>query len=199
MRAEAYYFRKRRVTMKKSLKYLVAISFLLVTSGVFVASGCSQQVKTLDPGITGPQLIVNPETVRLGVAKIKDTKLFFSGSGFEPGDSVFVKLLKVPVNGKKVDLSIASADIRKDGTFDATVGLLTKVSDFLRAKIGSNEKMENIIIITRPPMPAGIYTARAISMLSDKTADCTLNVKGPSLFNRLKDWLGVKLGKIVRE
>jgi len=185
--------------MKKSLKYLVAISFLLVTSGVFVASGCSQQVKTLDPGITGPQLIVNPETVRLGVAKIKDTKLFFSGSGFEPGDSVFVKLLKVPVNGKKVDLSIASADIRKDGTFDATVGLLTKVSDFLRAKIGSNEKMENIIIITRPPMPAGIYTARAISMLSDKTADCTLNVKGPSLFNRLKDWLGVKLGKIVRE
>jgi hypothetical protein len=199
MRAEAYYFRKRRVTMKKSLKYLVAISFLLVTSGVFVASGCSQQVKTLDPGITGPQLIVNPETVRLGVAKIKDTKLFFSGSGFEPGDSVFVKLLKVPVNGKKVDLSIASADIRKDGTFDATVGLLTKVSDFLRAKIGSNEKMENIIIITRPPMPAGVYTARAISMLSDKTADCTLNVKGPSLFNRLKDWLGVKLGKIVRE
>jgi hypothetical protein len=199
MRAEARYFRKRRVTMKKNLKYLVTMGFLLVACGVFAAAGCSQPVKTLNPGVTGPQLIVNPETVRLGVAKIKDTKLFFSGSGFEPGDSVFVKLLKVPVNGERVDLSIASADIREDGTFDATVGLLTKVSDFLRAKIGSNEKMENIIIITRPPMPAGIYTARAISMLSDKTADCTLNVKGPSLFNRLKDWLGVKLGKIVRE
>jgi hypothetical protein len=199
MRAEARYFRKRRVTMKKNLKYLVTMGFLLVACGVFAAAGCSQPVKTLNPGVTGPQLIVNPETVRLGVARIKDTKLFFSGSGFEPGDSVFVKLLKVPVNGERVDLSIASADIREDGTFDATVGLLTKVSDFLRAKIGSNEKMENIIIITRPPMPAGVYTARAISMLSDKTADCTLNVKGPSLFNRLKDWLGVKLGKIVRE
>ena len=185
--------------MKKNLKHLVTISFLLVACGVFATSGCSQPVKTLDPGVTGPQLIVNPERVRLGVAKMKDTKLVFSGSGFEPRDSVFIKLVNVPVDEKKVDLSIASADIREDGTFDATVELLTKVSDFLRAKIGSNEKMEDIIIITWPPMPAGTYTARAISMLSDKTADCTLNVKGPSLFNRLKDWLGVKLGKIVKE
>ncbi|MBW1857413.1 MAG: hypothetical protein JRI42_03930 [Deltaproteobacteria bacterium] len=70
---------------------------------------------------------------------------------------------------------------------------------FLRAKLGSNEKMENIIIITNPPMSAGAYTARAVSMLADKKAECTLNVKGPSLIDRLKDWLGVKLGKIVKK
>jgi hypothetical protein len=199
MRGETYYFKKRRVTMKKDLTYLVTISLVLVACGVFVTSGCSQPVKTLDPAVKGPQLIVNPDTVRLGVAKMKDTKLIFSGSGLEPGDSVFIKLLNVPVNGKKVDLAIASADVRKDGTFDATVGLLTKVSDFLRAKIGSNEKMENIIIITQPPMPADTYTAQAVSMLSDKKADCILNVKEPSWIDRLKDWLGVKMGKIVRK
>ena len=185
--------------MKKGLKHLAVISFLLVACGIFVTSGCSQPVKTLDPGVTGPQLIVNPETVRLGVAKMKDTKIVFSGSGFEPGDSVFIKLLNVAVEGKKVDLSIASADVEKDGTFNAKVGILAKVSDFLRAKIGSNEKMENIIIITQPPMPAGTYTARAISMLSDKKAECILEVKEPSLIDKLKDWLGTLLGKIVKK
>ena len=183
--------------MKKHLKHLAVISFLLVACGVFVTSGCSQPVKTLDPGVTGPQVIVNPDTVRLGVGKIYDTKLVFSGSGFEPGDSVFIRLLGVPGNGKKVDLVIACADVGKDGTFDATVGLLTKVSDFLRAKIGTNKKGKPAPIITQPPMPAGIYTARAVSMLSDNTADCILNVKDPSLCNRFMDWLGVKFGKIV--
>jgi hypothetical protein len=79
------------------------------------------------------------------------------------------------------------------------VGTLTKVSDFLRAEIGSNEKMENIIIITRPPIPVGIYRTRTISMLSDREAECTLKVEGPSLIDRIKDWIGVKLGKIVKK
>ena len=48
-------------------------------------------------------------------------------------------------------------------------------------------------------MPLGTYTARAISMLSDREAECTLKVKGPSLIDRIKDWIGVKLGKIVKK
>ena len=79
--------------MKRNLMHLVTMGLVLVACGVFVTSGCSQPVKTLDPGTPGPQLIVNPEAVRLGVAKMKDTKLFFSGSGFEPADSVFINLL----------------------------------------------------------------------------------------------------------
>jgi len=186
--------------MKKSgLTRFFAISSLLVLSGILLIFGCSEPVKTLDRGVKGPQIIVNPGTVRLGVAKLRATKFVFSGSGFEPGDSVFINLLNVPVNGKKVDMPVASADIEEDGTFNAKVGTLTKVSDFLRAKIGSNEKMENIIIITRPPMPVGTYTAQAISMLSDRRAECTLNVTGPSLIDRIKDWIGGMLGKIVRK
>jgi hypothetical protein len=36
-------------------------------------------------------------------------------------------------------------------------------------------------------------------MLSDREAECTLKVKGPSLIDRIKDWIGVKLGKIVKK
>jgi hypothetical protein len=184
---------------KREVKKFLTISSIVVFSGIFLMSGCSEAVKSLDKGVKNPQIIVNPESVRLGVAKLTGTKIVFSGSGFEPGDSVFIKILNVPVNGKRVDLAIASGDVGKDGTFNAAVETLSKVTDFLRAKIGSNEKMENIIIVSRPPMPAGTYTARAISMLSDKKAECTLIVKGPSLIDRLKDWIGTKLGKIVKK
>jgi hypothetical protein len=185
--------------MEHNFKKVLTIIALLIFFSIFFISGCSEAIKNLDQGIKGPQLIVNPGTVRLGVAKLTELKIVFSGSGFEPGDSVFIKLLNVPVNEKKADLSIAAADVEKDGTFNAKVETLTRVSDFLRAKLGSNEKNENIIIITGPPMPAGAYTARAVSMLSDKKAECILNVKGPSLIDRLKDWLGTLLGKIVKK
>ena len=185
--------------MRKDHSYVLTAIFLVAAFGVLLISGCSQQVKALDKSVTAPQLIANPETVRVGVAKMKDTNLVFSGSGFEPGDSVFINLLSVPVDGKKEDLSIAAGEVGEDGTFDAKVDLLTKVSDFLRADVGSNEEMETIVIVSRPPMPAGAYTARGVSMLSDKTADCMLVVKEPSLIDRIKDWLGVKLGKIVKK
>jgi len=185
--------------MERIGKRALTIISVLIFINIFLISGCSEAVKTLDKGIKGPQIIVNPSTVRLGVARMKGTKIVFSGSGFEPGDSVFIKLLNVPVNGKKTDLSVAAADVEKNGTFNAEVEILTKVSDFLRAKLGSNEKMETIVIITNPPMPAGTYIARAVSMLSDKNAICNLTVKGPSLIDRVKDWLGVKLGKIVKK
>ena len=193
------YLKRRRFTMREDHPYVLTVIFLIAAWGVFLISGCSQPVRTLDKSVTAPQLIVNPETVRVGVAKMKDTNLVFSGSGFEPGDSVFINFLNVPVGGKKQNISIASAEVGKDGTFDAEVELLTKVSDFLRADVGSNEEMETIIIVSRAPMPAGAYTARAVSMLSDKTADCTLIVKEPCVIDRIKDWLGVKLGKIVKK
>ncbi len=183
---------------KMDRKGFVAMSSLLAFSGIFLIWACSGPRKSLNDNPCNPRLSVSPGTIRLGVAKLRSTNIIFRGSGFEPDDSVFIKLLDVPVNGKRVDLSIAGADVGQDGSFTAKVGTLTKVSDFLRAEIGSNEKMENIIIITGPPMPLGIYRARAISMLSDKVAEVTLQVKGPSLIDRLKDWIGVKLGKIVK-
>ena len=184
---------------RDSKRFFTTVTLLFAISGAFLISGCSEPVKALDKSIKGPQMIVNPGTVRLGIAKIMGTNIVFSGSGFEPGDSVFIKLLDVTVNGKKVDLAIAAADVQKDGTFHAPVGTLTKISDFLRAQLGTNKKGENAPVITQPPMAVGIYTAQAISMISDIKAECSLNVRDPSLFDRIKDWLGVKMGKIIRK
>lgn len=185
--------------MKGDLRGILTVDVVLVILGVFLILGCSGSEKTLDMSVKGPQMIVNPQTVRVGIAKIIDTNIVFSGAGFEPGDSVFITLLDVPKNGEKVDLAIADGNVGKDGTFHASVGKLTKISDFLRAELGTNKKGENAPVITRPPMPPGIYTARATSMLADIKAECTLEVKGPSLFNSIKDWLGVKMGKIIKK
>ena len=184
---------------KKGLARFLTFSSLVVFSGILLISGCSGPAKTLDTAVKGPQVVVNPETIRLGVSTLRSAEFVFSGSGFEPGDSVFINLLNVPVDEKKDDIPIASADVEEDGTFNAAVETLAKVSDFLGGEIGSNEKLENIIIITGPPMPVGTYTARAVSMLSDEKAECNLNVKGPSLIDKLKDWIGGLLGKIVRK
>ena len=59
--------------------------------------------------------------------------------------------------------------------------------------------MENIIVVTQPPMPAGTYTAKAVSMDSDKKAECKLTVREPSAMDRFKDWMGVQMGKIEKK
>jgi hypothetical protein len=166
---------------------------------IFMFIGCASSPKEFDPNITGPQMIVQPDTIRLGVARMKDTKIVFSGKGFQPEDSVFVKLLGVDKNGKKVDVPIADGNVDKNGYFTAEVGTLVKIAELLRAKLGSNEKMETIVIITQPPIPEGTYTAKAVSMESESEAQCELIIKGPSLMDRLKDWIGGLLGKIQKK
>ena len=165
----------------------------------FVSSGCTLPEKEFDPNIKGPQVIAHPEIISLGVAALTKTPLVFKGKGFLPGDSVFISLLGVKKKDKAVDLAIADANIDKNGYFTAKVSTLVKVSELLQAKIGSNKKMENIIVITQPPIPAGTYTVRAVSMESDKKAECKLVVNKPSLLDRFKDWLGIKMGKIVEK
>lgn len=178
---------------------------LLVKAGLissvffFMFIGCASSPKEFDPNITGPQMIVDPDTIRLGVARMKDMKIVFKGKGFQPEDSVFVKLLAVDKNGKKVDVPIADGNVDGNGYFTAEVGTLVKFSELLRAKLGSNEKMETIVIITQPPIPEGTYTAKAISMESEREAQCDLLFKGPSLLDRIKDWIGGLMGKIVKK
>ena len=185
--------------MTRDFKRIFTVVSLCALSGAFIILGCAGSTKTLDMSVKGPQMIVNPQTVRVGIAKIIDTNIVFSGAGFEPGDSVFIELLGVPVEGEKRNLAVADGNVGKNGIFHAPVGKLTKISDFLRASLGTNKKGENAPVITRPPMPPGVYTARATSMLADIKAECTLEVKGPSLFDRIKDWLGVKMGKIIKK
>jgi hypothetical protein len=166
---------------------------------IFVISGCAVAPKGFDPKIKEPQMIVEPPEISLGVAKLTKTPIVFKGKGFQPEDSVFVTLIGVKKNGKTVHVPIADGEVNKNGQFTAKVSTLVKVSEILNAKIGSNKKMENVIVVSQPPIAPGNYTARAVSMLSDKIAVCKLMVKAPSGGDKFKDWMGVRLGKIVKK
>ena len=160
---------------------------------LFILSSCSSPPKTLDRSVSGPQVIGNPETIRLGVAKLaKKTNMVFEGSGFKPGDSIFITLFG-PNETKAI---VAEAPIQPEGTFKATVPPLTKVMEILRGDITFNDKFENVIVISQPPIPKGVYTAKVTSMLSNLTAETKLNVKGPTVIDSLTDWLGKLTGKI---
>lgn len=188
------------ITLRKWVSNETCLKFGLISLVVtFMFIGCASSPKEFDDTIKGPQMIVEPGAIRLGVAKLKDTEIVFRGKGFQPEDSVFIELLGVKGKDKAVNVPIADGNVDKTGNFSAKVSLLVKVSELLRAKIGSNEKLETIVIITQPPIPEGTYTAKATSMESDLTAECQLVVKGPSILDRFKDWIGGLLGKIVKK
>jgi len=166
---------------------------------ILLIVGCATAQKEFDPNIKGPQVIVEPDMIRLGVAKVMGMDIVFKGKGFQPGDSVFVSLLGVKKGEEVVDIPVADGEVDRDGYFNARVGKLAKISEFLRVELGQNEKMDTIIIVTQPPIAEGVYTTSAVSMESDKKAECQLVLKGPSILDRLKDWIGGVLGKIVKK
>lgn len=180
---------------------LVCLCFmLLVVSGLFISPGCASSPKTLDRSVTGPQVIVNPESIRLGVAKLMDTIIIFEGSGFKSGDSVFITLLG-PNETKAI---VAEGPIKPDGTFKIELGKssmakLTKAMEILRADIVPNEKFEPVVVISQPPIPKGFYTVKVTSMMSPLTAETKLEVKGPTVIDHVIDWIGKLTGKIEKK
>ena len=171
---------------------------------IFMVTGCATAQKEFDAKITGPQMIIEPDTIRLGVVKVLGTQIVFMGKGFQPEDSVFISLLGVKTKDQVVDIPIADGDVDSTGHFNVELdsdftAMVFKIGVLLRAKTGLNEKGEKYIIITQPPIPEGIYTVRAVSMESDKTAECKLTIKGPSILDRMKDWMGGLMGKIEKK
>jgi hypothetical protein len=177
---------------------------LMILVCFFMIWGCANTYRTLDRTMTGPQVIVNPESIRLGVVKLmgtkiafvelKPTNIVFEGSGFKPKDSIFITL----TGPHQTKITLAETTIQPEGIFKAEVNKLAKITEILRADAGFEfkEKYEEFIILTQPPIPEGVYTAKVTCMSSDLTAETKLSVKGPTLFNRLMDWLGKKKGKI---
>ena len=170
----------------------INLSGLMILTWLIAVLGCASPPKTLDPSASGPQLIVNPETVRLGVVKMRDTNIAFEGSGFKPGDSVLITL----TGPNETKVIAAEAPIQKDGTFKAVVPPLTKIMEFLRADVTFDEKFQNVVVISQPPIPKGVYTAKVESMVSKQTAETKLTVKGKTVIDSLKDWIGKLKGRI---
>jgi len=173
------------------LSVLTAVAFLIFTLG------CSTPPKVLDRSFSGPQLVMNPQVIPLGVAKLMGTDIVFEGSGFKPGDSVFVSL----IGQKDVNTSLVLTKVQKDGTFRAEVGQsslakLAKITGILRANIVTNKKFASVVVLTRPTIPAGEYTAKATSLISPLTAEIPVTVAAPTFFNRIMDGIADMLGKI---
>lgn len=177
---------------------ILAPAGFMILGGILLLAGCgaSKDIQTLNPHVSEPQVIVNPASVSLGVAKLMDTTIAFDGSGFEPGDSVFITLS----SQETTEFAVADAAVRDDGTFHAVAGALGKVTGMLRATISGtyakDGSYKQYIVLTKPPIPAGMYTVTATAMLSDQTAQTELQVRKPKAGERIKDWLGKKLGRI---
>jgi len=165
---------------------------LIAAVVAFILWGCANNPRTLDRSISGPQVIVSPETIRLGVAKVMATEIVFEGAGFKTGDSVLIIL----TGPKETKVIAAEAPIKPDGAFVAKVSKLTRAMEILRADIGFDENFKDFIIITQPPIPEGVYVAKVTSMISKQTAETKLTFKGPSVIDSLKDWIGSLTGKI---
>ncbi len=166
---------------------------------VGLLAGCATAPATFDPNIKGPQMIVEPGSVGLNVSTVTGTPMIFKGKGFEPGDSVFIELLGVKKEGKVAKVPIADAEVGPSGEFTAKVETLVKATELLRATLGSNEKMETTIIVSQPTIEPGVYTAKAVSMNSNKTAECKWTLESPSFWGDFKDWIGETQGKIIKK
>ncbi len=170
------------------------IFLILMLFYFFMSSGCSNKINKFNPTIIGPQVIVNPYVIRLGVVRLRDTEITFEGRGFTPrsGDSILV-ILYGPKESKVI---AAEGQINHDGTFKASVSMLTKMMEFLKADIVMDEQFRPIVLIKDQPIPRGTYTVKASSMLGRQSAETELIILGPTLIDRLKDWIGKLKGSI---
>lgn len=172
-------------------------TMVMCVLGLF--AGCAAAPAKFDPNIQGPQMIVDPASMGLNVSTVTGTPIVFKGKGFDPGDSVFIELLGVKKEGKVVNVPLAEAEVGPNGEFAAKVETLAKATEILRAQLGSNEKMETTIIVSRPTIEPGVYTAKAVSMNSKKTAQCKWTLTPPSFWGNFKDSIGEQQGKIIKK
>jgi hypothetical protein len=182
---------------KNRFSRILFLAGLMIAGGGFFLSGCALSPNIINPAVAGPQVIVNPDSIRLGVANVMGTDIVFEGSGFQPDDSVLINLAG-PANA---EVNVANSKVNPDGTFTATITKLTKVTGILRADIAfdtysEDAKYGQAIVIVQEPIPTGVYTARATGMLSDQKAETKFTISDPSIIDRLKDWIGKKMGKI---
>lgn len=149
---------------------------------------------------SGPQVIVEPDSISLGVATLLDTEVVFTGKGFMPQDSVNIKLL--PVKQDKTlavnSIPIATGYTDRQGNFSAKIGKLIKISELLKADVKLNENMEPIVVVDSLPISEGVYVVQVESLSYDSIAKDQLTFKNPNFKDRLKDQIGEARGLIIR-
>ncbi|MFZ5569243.1 MAG: hypothetical protein ACOZF0_02480 [Thermodesulfobacteriota bacterium] len=184
-------------TKRRRTRNLRKTGLILVSLGL-ILTGCSSSTPTLPvpdglyAGYAGPQIAVTPTAIPLGIATLIKTPVVIAGTGFEPGDSVFVDIIsteeppvvKIPVDASEVDAS---------GGFTMEMSKEVKALEILKLDIDPSDLTP---IVVRDPVPAGTYIVKAVSVASDRKAECIIQVVEAGKMDRLKDKIGTLLGKI---
>ena len=182
-------------------KLIVSRILLVSISAIFFMicfTGCAPPLKKpagLYPAYPGPQIAVEPRTIRLGISTLLKTEIVIGGKGFVPGDSVFLNLVGTGENSDiKVPIDVADAGI--DGQFKVKVKREIKALELLRVNL---DPETNKPIIVKDPIPKGVYIIKAETVESGRKAECILIAEAPSKMDRIKDKIGILLRKIKKE
>lgn len=177
------------------------ISLGILFFAVIATMGCapeSPKPKEFDSSVKGPQMIVEPDQVRLGIATFLGTKIVFRGREFDSEEKIMIVLSGDDEANKEVSIPFCFGKTDKDGSFTAEVNKREKIINVLRADFKFGKKGASVVI-SEPPIPLGNYKAEAVGYKSDKKATCRITLVKPSLVDRIKDFAGGVLGKIEHE
>jgi hypothetical protein len=182
--------------MNRIVRCWFVFVFILMASGVYM-TGCASAPVAFNPDVSGPQLIVEPEALRLGVARVLGTEIVFRGKGFQPGEKVMIVLAGMDSGNTDIRIPVGFGETDDSTEFAVTVEKMTKIMNILQADFGVGEK-GTFVILSGPAIPVGRYQATATGYDSDRRATCDLELRSPGLVDKLKDWVGGLLGKIQK-
>lgn len=165
---------------------------------VLMVAGCTPEPKQFNDSIKGPQVIVEPSTLHLGIVRILSKDIFFKGRGFGPGEGYCVDLTGLEDVNRDINVPICCGTVDKEGNFSDKAQTLVKADYLLNADVTTGKK-GYLIIINKPPIPQGSYLATATGFDSKKAAQTRITITGPTLKDHLMDWVGQILGKVKKE
>jgi hypothetical protein len=117
-----------------------------------------------------PSLKVTLPTTLPGMLSFPQTRIYFTGSGYQPNEMVVVKMdvppgLEIPAVKPGEPVGVASANADGKGNFTADVAAETKIKTFLRGTLLPTQAPDPQSL---KPIPHGIYTFRSIGTESGR-------------------------------
>ena len=117
-----------------------------------------------------PPLKVTLPTTLPAMLSLIQTRIYFTGSGYQPNETVVVKMdvppgVEIPGVKPAEPVRVASANADGKGNFTADVDAETKIQTFLRGKILPTVAPDPSSF---KPIPHGIYTFRSIGTESGR-------------------------------
>jgi len=180
-------------------KRLFILSITLFTCMVAIAACSKRKILPMPAGLfesyPGPQIAVEPRNVRLGISTMLKTPIVIGGTGFQPGDSVFVDMVADDVENPQ-KIPVDSGDVGDDGSFLIEVSRDTKLIQFLRMTVDPVDKKPTVV---GDPIATGAYTLRATSVNSDRRAECVVIFEPPNKMDKIKDRISSLFGKIKKK